>query len=347
MTGSNVWPSDDLEYYHAVVSAGRALFPLFALALKLPETYFSDMTKNSVAIMRTLHYPLQDGHPDVDDETPVLQVMNSEKRRINAPRIKGTLVVNAVSSASAINLPCGQVANDASALFVRRCLQVDGTYSDEQEWQGAIFYSPFFGTDYHVNIEPIPSCVSANRHSPITAGDYTQWLQQYGTMSFDHEVAKMSVPIFYYRLKGDSQSHPSGARRRRYDGPVAQETNTHAQTGAYMSETYKVLPSHSYYNPAQLNIDHAIHANSHAAHHLPLQPRPRSRITQPPIASRMLHREQEEEQRTEVGTRRTSLSAGGRGREEASSRNVWGVSFSRDAATVEVEPDGDEGVARV
>lgn len=75
---------------HAAVSVGKALFPLFALALELPEMYFDDkvgltpcnysfcsrklircfQTQNSAAIMRALHYPLQDGHPEVDDDTP-------------------------------------------------------------------------------------------------------------------------------------------------------------------------------------------------------------------------------------------------------------------------------------
>ncbi|KAG6337384.1 hypothetical protein ID866_1707, partial [Astraeus odoratus] len=35
----------------------------------------------------------------------------------------------------------------------------------------------FFGTDYHVPIEPIPSCVSAERppkYEPIVAGDYVK-----------------------------------------------------------------------------------------------------------------------------------------------------------------------------
>jgi len=189
MAGANVWPSDDcpgfrhacLEYYHAAMGVGRALLPLFALALELPETYFADMTKNSAAIMRTLHYPLQDGHPDVDDETPgigahtdfecftilwqqpdiqVLQVMNSEKRWINAPPITDTLVIN-------IGDQLALWTNDMFKSTVHRAMNKSGK---ERHSIGL-----FFGTDYHVNIEPIPSCVSADRpakYSPITAGDY-------------------------------------------------------------------------------------------------------------------------------------------------------------------------------
>jgi isopenicillin N synthase-like dioxygenase len=71
---------------HAAIGVGKILFLLFALALDLPETYFDDkvglspcrcdnllnifQTQNAAAIMRVLHYPLQDGHPGIDDDTP-------------------------------------------------------------------------------------------------------------------------------------------------------------------------------------------------------------------------------------------------------------------------------------
>jgi len=49
MAGANVWPSDlpgfrlaVLKYYHAAVNLGKLLFPLFALALYLPEDFFDD-----------------------------------------------------------------------------------------------------------------------------------------------------------------------------------------------------------------------------------------------------------------------------------------------------------------
>lgn len=72
------------------MNVGKVLFPLFALALELPEAYFDDKvslvlvhysyfarnlieyfeTQNSAAIMKILHYPLQDGYPGVNDDTP-------------------------------------------------------------------------------------------------------------------------------------------------------------------------------------------------------------------------------------------------------------------------------------
>ncbi|KAJ3538393.1 hypothetical protein NMY22_g5181 [Coprinellus aureogranulatus] len=66
MSGENIWPNElpgfkdaVMEYYHAALNLGRVLFPLFALALDLPETWFDDKTKESATIMRLLHYPPQ------------------------------------------------------------------------------------------------------------------------------------------------------------------------------------------------------------------------------------------------------------------------------------------------
>jgi len=44
---------------HRVVQIGQLLFPLFALALDLPENFFDDKTTKPAAIMRLLHYPPQ------------------------------------------------------------------------------------------------------------------------------------------------------------------------------------------------------------------------------------------------------------------------------------------------
>ncbi|KAG9312100.1 hypothetical protein JVU11DRAFT_7384 [Chiua virens] len=176
MAGANLWPEDDypgfreacLEYYHAALSVGKGLFPLFALALDLPERYFDDKTKNSAAVMRMLHYPLRDGYPDIDDNTPgvgahadfecftilwqqpdiqALQVMNSEKQWIDATPIKDTLVVN-------IGDQLAFWTNDIFKSTVHRAINKSG----KERYSIAVFV----GTDYHVDIEPIPSCVSTD-----------------------------------------------------------------------------------------------------------------------------------------------------------------------------------------
>ncbi|KAI6039638.1 hypothetical protein EDC04DRAFT_2568213 [Pisolithus marmoratus] len=189
MAGENVWPQEPAEfreaclnYYHAAIGVGKVLFRLFALALDLPETYFDDKARsNSAAIMRTLHYPPQTGPEDcptvpILDSNDIqcftilwqepgiqaLQVLNSEKQWITAPPIPGTLVIN-------IGDQLARWTNDVFRSTVHRAINRSGVrrYS----------IPLFFGTDYHVRVEPMPSCVSAERppkYEPITAGDYVQ-----------------------------------------------------------------------------------------------------------------------------------------------------------------------------
>ncbi|QRV73453.1 hypothetical protein RhiJN_01467 [Ceratobasidium sp. AG-Ba] len=121
MAGINVWPSPDIApgfreavigYYQAVVDLGLRLFPAFALALNLPEDFFSDKVRNAAAIMRLLHYPPQTGvvddrtqgigaHTEIQcftilwqDDVPALQVLNTSGQWVDATPIPGTFVIN-------------------------------------------------------------------------------------------------------------------------------------------------------------------------------------------------------------------------------------------------------------
>ncbi|KAH8082436.1 hypothetical protein BXZ70DRAFT_1012288 [Cristinia sonorae] len=188
MAGANIWPNDlpgfreeVLTYYHAAVELGKKLFPLFALALNLPEDFFSDKTKNSAAIMRVLHYPPQTGpvddrvigigaHTDFEcftilwqePEIQALQVLNTQKQWIDAPPIPGTLVVN-------LGDQFARWTNDVFKSTVHRAINRTGVrrYS----------IPLFFGTDYDVKLEPISSCISPEhpaKYEVVTAGDYVQ-----------------------------------------------------------------------------------------------------------------------------------------------------------------------------
>ncbi|KAL1937798.1 hypothetical protein VTO73DRAFT_12817 [Trametes versicolor] len=188
MAGANVWPSElpdfresVLSYYHAAVDLGRKLFPLFALALDLPADFFDDKTKNAAAIMRVLHYPPQTGpvddrvigigaHTDFEcftilwqePEIQALQVLNKQNQWIDAPPIPGTLVVNIADQFA-------RWTNDIFKSTVHRAINRSGVrrYS----------IPLFFGTDYDVKLEPIPSCVSPERppkYEVVTAGDYVK-----------------------------------------------------------------------------------------------------------------------------------------------------------------------------
>ncbi|CDO72227.1 hypothetical protein BN946_scf184970.g79 [Trametes cinnabarina] len=150
MAGNNVWPSElpgfresALSYYHAAVGLGRKLFPLFALALDLPENFFDDKTKNAAAIMRVLHYPPQNG--PVDD------------------RVIG------IGAHTDLGDQFARWTNDVFKSTVHRAINRSGVrrYS----------IPLFFGTDYDVKLEPIPSCVSPERppkYEVVTAGEYVK-----------------------------------------------------------------------------------------------------------------------------------------------------------------------------
>ncbi|OBZ71478.1 hypothetical protein A0H81_08490 [Grifola frondosa] len=191
MAGANVWPADlpnfrepVLKYYHAAVELGRKLFPVFAVALDLPEDFFANKTKNAAAIMRILHYPPQTG--PVDDRIigigahteyyilhcftilwqepgiQALQVLNNQKQWVDAPPIPGTLVLN-------LGDQFARWTNDVFKSTVHRAINRSGVrrYS----------IPLFFGTDYDVKLEPIPSCVSEDlpaKYDVVTAGEYVK-----------------------------------------------------------------------------------------------------------------------------------------------------------------------------
>lgn len=191
MGGKNVWPEggEDMKafrrsaliYYHAAVRFGLQLFPLLALALNLPENFFDDKVTRPAAIMRILHYPPQSGpvddriigigaHTDYEvftvlwqqDDIPALQVLNSAGKWIHALPIPGTLVVN-------LGDQLARWTNDVFKSTVHRAINRSGVrrYS----------IPLFFGTDYDVVIEALPSCISPThpaKYEPVTAGDYVK-----------------------------------------------------------------------------------------------------------------------------------------------------------------------------
>ncbi|KAF9019933.1 Clavaminate synthase-like protein [Hymenopellis radicata] len=192
MSGGNVWPENlpdrdfrnpVLKYYHSAVHVGQKLFPLFALALDLPEDFFVDKTTKPAAIMRLLHYPPQnasaageDGkvigigaHTDYEcftilwqDAAPALQVMNADGKWIDAVPISGTVVLN-------LGDQFARWTNDVFKSTLHRAINRTG----------AERYSMplFFGTDYDVRLEPIPGCVSPgnpSKYEVVTAGDYVK-----------------------------------------------------------------------------------------------------------------------------------------------------------------------------
>ncbi|KAI6107666.1 hypothetical protein EDD16DRAFT_1694922 [Pisolithus croceorrhizus] len=178
----NLWPSElpgfreaFIDYYHAAFGVGRDLHRLFALALDLPETYFDDKLKR-YPIMRGLHYPPQTGpeddgiigigaHSELALPKPgiqALQILNSENKWINATPIPGTLVIN-------IGDLLSRWTNDIFRSTVHRAVNRSGVrrYSIPM----------FIGANPHVEVEPLPTCVSPERpakYGTVTSGEYVQ-----------------------------------------------------------------------------------------------------------------------------------------------------------------------------
>ncbi|KAF9265292.1 Clavaminate synthase-like protein [Marasmius fiardii PR-910] len=168
MSGSNVWPDipgfreTALTFYHRAIQLGRSLFPLFALALDLPENFFDDNTTKPAAIMRLLHYPPQ--APTIRDAYDIggLQVKNNDGKWVDAVPIPGTFVVN-------LGDQFARWTNDVFKSTLHRVINKSG----RERYSIPLF----FGTNYDVLLEPIPSCVSEDfppKYKVVTAGEYVK-----------------------------------------------------------------------------------------------------------------------------------------------------------------------------
>jgi isopenicillin N synthase-like dioxygenase len=181
----NQWPGDlpgfreALTTYHgAALDFGNRIFQAFALALELPEEFFADKITKPMAHMRVLHYPSQDGviderqigigaHSDYEcftilctDDTPALQVLNSEGTWVMAPPVEGAFIVN-------VGDLMARWTNDYFQSTMHRAINSSGKRRYSIPF--------FFGVNSQEVVEVLPSCQSSEnpaKYAPITAGDY-------------------------------------------------------------------------------------------------------------------------------------------------------------------------------
>jgi len=180
----NLWP--DVPGFHELATRygiemrllARRMFAAFALALNLPEDYFSALAGAPMALIRLLHYPTQPGpfseqtigtgaHTDHEcftilcqDRIQALQVRNRRGDWIDAPPIRGTFVVNIGDL----------MARWTNGIFA-------STYHRVSNLSGHARYSLpcFIGANADALIEALPTCVSAGRpakYPPVLAGEY-------------------------------------------------------------------------------------------------------------------------------------------------------------------------------
>jgi isopenicillin N synthase-like dioxygenase len=182
--GGNLWPEvpefRDLATRYGVEMRllARRMFAAFALALNLPEDYFSALAGAPMALIRLLHYPTQPGpfseetigtgaHTDHEcftilcqDSIRALQVRNRRGEWIDAPPIRGTFVINVGDL----------MARWTNGIFA-------STYHRVSNLSGHARYSLpcFIGANADALIEALPSCVSSARpakYPPVLAGEY-------------------------------------------------------------------------------------------------------------------------------------------------------------------------------
>lgn len=202
--GPNVWPALPgfreavSRYYDAVFELGQRLLRGFALGLELPETFFDEFVTAPPSQLRMLHYP---PNPDADvtvgigahtdyecftillPTEPGLEVMNGAGEWIDAPPRPGTFVVNIGDTLEMwTNGELTATSHRVRKVSVER-------YS----------FPLFFACDYHVEVQPLPSFVSAERparYPPLKAGEhlYAQTLQSFAYLKQRLARGELSLP---------------------------------------------------------------------------------------------------------------------------------------------------------
>jgi isopenicillin N synthase-like dioxygenase len=182
---ANIWPEGFAEfeatfreYRGLMLDLGRRLFGAFALALDLPEDHFAGIAEDPFGSLRLAYYPPQDPrtedtdvgihtHTDyqcftmvAQDGVPGLEVQNGAGEWVTAPPVPGTFVVN-------IGDLLARWTNDIFTSTPHRVLNLTG-----EERMSIPF---FFGTDFMVPIDTLPSCITPERprhYEPVVSGPY-------------------------------------------------------------------------------------------------------------------------------------------------------------------------------
>jgi len=170
------------EYSVAMRRLSRLLFAAFALALDLPEDYFSPMSSRPMMLIRILSYPSQPGpfdearmgtgaHTDHEcftilsqDEVAALQVRNRRGEWVNAAPVPNTFVIN-------IGDLMARWTNGLFASTPHRVANLSGK---------ARYSIPcFVGANSDAVIEALPSWVGPQnpaKFPPVVAGEYVSTL---------------------------------------------------------------------------------------------------------------------------------------------------------------------------
>ncbi len=184
----NVWPpipgfrSAFEAYFTAMSELSASLMRLFALALRLPETFFDDKIDRHISMFRVLSYPPQTSaalpgqlragaHSDYGSLTivlpdgPGLQVFNKAGEWVDVPQVDGGLVVNIADLMM-------QWTNDQWVSTLHRVVNPPPDVAATQRRQSLVF---FHQPNYDAMVECLPSCLAPGesaRYAPISSGEH-------------------------------------------------------------------------------------------------------------------------------------------------------------------------------
>lgn len=185
----NQWPPGQdhfrqtvLEFYQACTEAADIIGQAFAIALHLPESFFSDRHNQQHHTLRLLHYPplnrtpkpgqIRAGeHSDYgsftllfQDRVSGLEVCTAKGEWIAAPYIRDTIIINTGDLMQ-------RWTNDVFCSTKHRVIIPSGDEVKCSRYSVAFFCHPNDDTE----IACLESCKEPNcppRYPPITAGDY-------------------------------------------------------------------------------------------------------------------------------------------------------------------------------
>lgn len=187
----NVWPQEPPElravwsdYFRAVDVLARDLMRIFALGLKLDETYFDPTIDKNISMMRVLRYPAQTSaplpgqlragaHSDYGSMTILrkelgdksLQIKNKIGEWVDVPVVPGTFIVN-------IGDLMQQWTNDIWSSTVHRVVNPEFGSGENIDRLSIVF---FHQPNYDAEVACLPTCQNPEtppKYGPVSSGDH-------------------------------------------------------------------------------------------------------------------------------------------------------------------------------
>ncbi len=198
---ATIWPDEPpgfvdawKAYYRAMEELAERIMRVFAVALRLPEDYFSAFIDQPISALRALNYPQQDiapkpgqlragAHTDYGSLTILLpqagsrglEIHAADGRWIPVPPVEGAFVIN-------IGDLMARWTNDRWVSTLHRVVNPPPEAGGTGRRQSfAFFHQP----NWHAEIKCLPSCLAAGenaRYDPVLSGPYLMSKFQATTM---------------------------------------------------------------------------------------------------------------------------------------------------------------------